>query len=470
MRLRHGPTAGIAVAGSPGVGYDPAELGHVQVGYPKIQALDSRVASAAPWLLATYLIVPPLFKGALQPWSPIDLTVLLAIPTAAVGTGWLYLHRADLDRRQRIALWLWIALGALVTAGILWAPDRVLAASTAAYFVILAVIPLTAAFPVAADESRVRQFLLVFFGAGVVWLVIATIALFAGGLGEAHVIGTNRIGVARALAFVPLIGIPLFAWQRFGRRTWILLAIASLAVFLAVATTSRAAPLFAAAVGALMVVGALLLSPHRGRVLALAAGLAIGTLLVFVTLSSILPERAAVRFAGLVEAAGDALDEGPSGPLPGEEPEDPEDRPSSIAQRATLYRFAFALFVEHPVIGAGTSGFEVRFRAEPGIGGHQYPHNLPLQLASEFGILGLAVVGALGVLPLLTWRPRTSVSVALAALFAFLLLNAMLSNGIYENRMLWGVWLVLLAYRPPANPPAAEPPAEPEAGTVAAAR
>jgi O-antigen ligase len=218
-----------------------------------------------------------------------------------------------------------------------------------------------------------------------------------------------------------------------------------------------------------MAVGALLLSPHRGRVLALAGGLAVGTLLVFVTLSSVLPQRTAVRFAGLVDAAGDALDEAPSSPLPGEDPEDPEDRPSSIAQRAGLYRFAFELFVERPVIGVGTSGFEVRFRAEPGVAGHRYPHNLPLQLASEFGILGLALAGALGVLPLLTWRPRTSVSVALAALFAFLLLNAMLSNGLYENRMLWGVWLVLLAYRAPASP-AEDPPAEAAPGMLAAAR
>jgi len=209
------------------------------------------------------------------------------------------------------------------------------------------------------------------------------------------------------------------------------------------------------------------LSPHRGRVLALAGGLAIGTLLVFVTLSSVLPQRSATRFADLVDAAGDALDDAPSDPLPGE---DPEDRPSSIVQRTTLYRFAFELFVEHPLIGVGTSGFEVHSRAEPDVGAREYPHNLPLQLASEFGILGLAVVGALGVLPLMAWRPRTGVSVALAALVVFLLLNAMLSNGLYDNRMLWGVWLVLLAYRPPAGPPATDPPAEATPGMVTAAR
>jgi hypothetical protein len=39
--------------------------------------------------------------------------------------------------------------------------------------------------------------------------------------------------------------------------------------------------------------------------------------------------------------------------------------------------------------------------------------------------------------------------VAVGALFAFILLGAMLSNGVYENRMLWGVWLLALLYRPP---------------------
>jgi hypothetical protein len=66
-------------------------------------------------------------------------------------------------------------------------------------------------------------------------------------------------------------------------------------------------------------------------------------------------------------------------------------------------------------------------------------------------------LGALGVLTVLTWRPHSSVSVALGALLAFLLLNAMVSNGIYDGRMLWGVWLVLLM-RPAAD---AEPSDEP---------
>ncbi len=431
-------------------GYDPAVVGIVQRG-ANIRELESRLASVAPWLLAAYLIVPPLFKASLQPFSPVDLTVLLAIPTAAVGSGWLFLRRADLDRRRKIALGLWLALAALVTAGIIWAPDTRLAASSAAYFVVLATLPLLAAFPVGADEARVRQFLIVFVAAGLMFVAIATVALIAGELGGRDVIGTNRIGVARALLFVPLVGIPLFAWNHIGRRSWALVAVSGLAVFLAVATTSRAAPLFFVVVGVALALGALLVSGHRRRVMALSGGILVCTLVAFVALSGLISERSALRFGGLVDAAADALDEPGTASGDGlgeEELEDPEGRPSSIVQRTGLYRLAAQLFLAQPVVGVGTSGFEVAARNDPTVVGADYPHNLPLQVASEFGMVGLALVGALGILAAMTWRPWTSVSVALGALFAFLLLNAMLSNGVYENRMLWGVWLVLLAYQP----------------------
>jgi O-antigen ligase len=104
------------------------------------------------------------------------------------------------------------------------------------------------------------------------------------------------------------------------------------------------------------------------------------------------------------------------------------------------------MFFEHPLLGTGTAGFEAVARTAPTIGGREYPHNLVLQVASEFGVLGLVLFGALGILALFWWRPRTTVAAALAALAASLLLNAMVSNGLYENRMLWGVWLVALAY------------------------
>lgn len=405
--------------------------------------MESRLGALAPWLLGAYLIVPPLFKASLQPVFPLDITVMLAIPTAAVGGLWLLLNRDRLGRRQLIALLLWLALAALVAAGVLWAPDTAFAARSATYFIVLGTIPLLAAFPVAAEESRTRQFLLVFFASGVIFVLIATIALFAGELGGGLVLGSNRIAVARALAFVPLIGIPLFAWRGLGPRGWVVVAVASLAIFLTVATSSRAPTLFFVAVGSALVVGALAYSRHRGRALSRAGAVILGTAVVFVALAGVLPERSPARFGLLLDIAGEALDEpAPAVGGEGEEAPSPEDEPPigglSVARRVDLFRTAWLLFLDYPAIGVGTSGYEVA-------AGYEYPHNLLLHVASEFGLVGLALVSALGILALLTWRPKSTVYVALGALFAFLLLNAMVSNGIYENRMLWGVWLVVLA-------------------------
>lgn len=421
---------------------------------------ETWTGAAAPWLLGAYLLVPPLFKGALQPFVPVDLTVLLAIPTAAVGGGWLVLNRYRLERRQVVALVLWFALAALVMLGVLWAPDRVLALRSTAYFGLLATLPVLAAFPVAADLSRVRTFLLVFVIAGAIMVIIATVALFTGSLGGQYLIGANRLSVARGVLFVPLIGVPLLAWHRFGPPEWLLAALASLAMFVAVATASRAASIGFVLLSTALVVGTLIRSKHKGRVLGRAGILVAGTLVAFVALSGLLPEGSPARFGLLVDVIAQVFDGGEPGIggqsgsgdvgelLGPDELEEPVGG-SSVAQRGTLYRLAWFTFLDYPLLGAGTSGFQV-------VAGYEYPHNLVLHVASEFGLVGLAVLGAMGGLAVLGWRPDSNVSVALGVLLAFLLLNAMFSNGIYENRVLWGVWLVLLA-RPTAVSPDALP-------------
>jgi hypothetical protein len=407
-----------------------------------IQNLESRLGAVAPWLLGAYLVMPPLFKASLQPLFPFDLTVTLAIPTAAVGGLWLLLQRDRLERRQLVPLTLWLAFAALVAAGVLWAPDTASGARSAAYFIILGTVPLLAAFPVAADEARTRQFLLVFLVSGLIFVGVALVALFTGQLGGGLVLGANRLSVARALLFVPLIAIPLFAWHRFGPREWIVVLVAAVGIFLAFATTSRAPTLFFIAVGVALTIGALALSRHRGRAVGRAGALILATLVVFVALAGVLPERSPARFGLLLDIAGEVIDDpAPTDGDGAEPPPDVGEPPTggqSVAHRANLFRAAVRLFVDHPVIGAGTSGYETA-------AGYEYPHNLVLHVASEFGLVGLALLGGLGILALLTWRPTSTVSVALGALLAFLLLNAMVSNGIYENRMLWGVWLVLLA-------------------------
>jgi uncharacterized membrane protein len=76
-----------------------------------------------------------------------------------------------------------------------------------------------------------------------------------------------------------------------------------------------------------------------------------------------------------------------------------------------------------------------------------HPHNLVLHTMADFGLLGVLIVAAMGATAIAAWRPRNTTLIAAGLLFIFLLLNALLSNGIYENRMMWAAWLVILGLR-----------------------
>jgi O-antigen ligase len=109
-------------------------------------------------------------------------------------------------------------------------------------------------------------------------------------------------------------------------------------------------------------------------------------------------------------------------------------------------------------LGIGTGGFAAVSPLEV------YPHNLVLEVAAEFGLLGLVplvlalIAGVVAIArsvraPLATDR---GLSVLVAALFTAALVNAMFSTDITANS---DVWLLLglgvgLASRVPAGRPA----------------
>jgi O-antigen ligase len=126
--------------------------------------------------------------------------------------------------------------------------------------------------------------------------------------------------------------------------------------------------------------------------------------------------------------------------------------------RTELWAQAWSLFAENPWLGIGTGGFAAVSPLEV------YPHNLVLEVAAEFGLLGLVplvlalIAGVVAIArsvraPLATDR---GLSVLVAALFTAALVNAMFSTDITANS---DVWLLLglgvgLASRVPAGRPA----------------
>lgn len=110
--------------------------------------------------------------------------------------------------------------------------------------------------------------------------------------------------------------------------------------------------------------------------------------------------------------------------------------------RLEIWEHALRAFLDHPWVGVGTGGFQA---IDPVA---VYPHNLLLETAVEWGLAGLlALVAAigLGVAVLgraLRWGSGQSLALAVAvfALLAAALTNAMFSGDIVANE---DVWLVL---------------------------
>jgi O-antigen ligase len=183
---------------------------------------------------------------------------------------------------------------------------------------------------------------------------------------------------------------------------------------------------------------ALLASGSRGPVLALA----LASVLLIVLMPGSREKRK--RLLSMVAAAAATFVLVPS-VVPG----DAIERATSILTgsdaglssngRTELWGKAWEMFVEHPLVGAGTGAFA---RVDPV---QLYPHNILLEAAGELGIVGAAAVLALlatGIAAATrTYREgRGAVRAQMALLVAMLtaaILNAMLSDGLEDANRVW---------------------------------
>jgi O-antigen ligase len=120
-----------------------------------------------------------------------------------------------------------------------------------------------------------------------------------------------------------------------------------------------------------------------------------------------------------------------------------------MSGREDLYAAAFELGLEHPWFGHGLSGFTILL-------GYNYPHNIALELFSETGLVGVALLLCL-LFALLRFvvRHRHHCDPAIWGAFGLTLSSAMFSGDFYDSR---GVLLMamlgaqeIIAVRP-ANP------------------
>ena len=391
-----------------------------------ISVVAVRVAYAMPgFLFAAYLLIP-FYKGAIQPYLPVDITVILAAANA------LQLIPVVLDGRarriSRLGVSLWLGLGGLVLAGTLYAPNQALALSAAASFWVLVLTPVLAAgLRVGSDFRYIRQLLWAFFGLGVVTVVLGLIQLSASD--RLVVLGMNTIQVSVAALLVPLIGATFVLLDGGSAVRLATLALIPAAVVVAVASGSRGPMLIIVALAAIPAERPLL--PRRTinpRLIVAIGGAVVATIVTLVLAGALLPSLSLQRFTLLGDFVGGVLSGDPLS----------SSGDTSAGARVSLFGLAVSMFTDRPLTGVGTAGFEA---LSPEYG---YPHNAVLQFAAEFGLIGVGVFIGLVVL---AYRRRLSpggASSSLRAVFLFLLLNSMLSGNILEDRMMWGLLVLIL--------------------------
>ena len=279
--------------------------------------------------------------------------VVVAAPVAARSTR--QIRRA---LREPIVV-LWIALLLYGAASLMWSPNRQYGAAKFLLALAIGVIPGLAMYIAYRYRQRMSWNSFLFCGVAYSVLVLVNGDVIAGRLaGE----GGNPIWAARSALFVAAVAI----WDG---RSWapVRLVAVIMSFWVAIATQSRG-PLLAFLAAALIVCAVMWVRTTRVRyrrtsIVLVCAGVAV--ILGVVAIDPQVPSNvigSESRFASLAHSSSIQDD-------------------SNVAARIALQRQAIDLFLQHPVLGAGLGS-----SAPPGEQSH--PHNVPLEMASELGVLG----------------------------------------------------------------------------------
>jgi O-antigen ligase len=395
------------------------------------------VAAVEPGLLLGAYLLIPFYKAAVSPYLPVDVTVILAVVNA------LQIVPLTVDGRRRsvsrIGLLLWVGLALLVLGSVLYAPDQGLGITRAVAYWALVFLPIVpAAVRVGSDPRHVRHLLWTFIAMGVLTTIVGLTQV--SGTDRLVVLGMNTINEALVVLLVPLLGVSFVLHERSLLVRLVTVVMIPGAVLVGAASGSRGPLLVLIVMG---VAGVVLGVPEwrsvSWRRVALVAAAGMVSVVLVSTAIGGLPARSIDRFV----VFGDFVESGL-----GASSTDPATGDTSSATRVTLFGVAATLFEEHPVLGTGTGGYEVLSNRFLGYT-EQYPHDAFLQIAAEYGAVGLAIFGGLVLLALARRLPLGSAWRATRIVFIYFLLESLLGGDILSDRTTLGLLMLLLLVEVP---------------------
>jgi O-antigen ligase len=388
-----------------------------------------------------FFLVAVLFAPQLKAYWPlqrldhvVDLTVAM-LGGLALGVGWTLLKSlARIDRTTRpnfAEIPKWPLFGFAVFAGVValsytYTPAASYGGTELLRLLGIGTLVLVAPFVIIRREQDLRQFVVLFLGAGVILALQMIVHLNDRQSGSATDI--TRIGAGWLMGMLILLALYYRPFQRPSHNTaqaWILVPIFSFA---------------------------LIASAARGPIVALLV------VLILNLVTSTKKFSAIVLTAILLGASAFAafsvfrqVDPGKYNSKLNQIADIVEGKPTtgSAAARLKFYRQTWAAIPSHIVLGGGIGSWSVFYYGADERG---YPHNLLLQIAFEQGLVGIAALGFfLATMAAVSYRMLRKTGTRYAvfpSLVLFCVIVSMFSGDLDDNRILWywaGVTLAVCA-------------------------
>jgi hypothetical protein len=374
------------------------------------------LAFLAPEATLALFVVAGAIKEA--PWLsplPIDLTLLAAVAVVAAIV-------ARAARRGLppfpAATGLMVALTSLIVLSVLWSPDPGAALDLALRFQFLTLLGFVAPTILIGSRRSLRRMMVSLAAFGV---LIAATAVPTDDVNKPLTVYGGieiELGLDVGIGLVAAAGYLFFASSSPSR--WLWLVPASFMAWIVIVAGSRGA-LIAAALGLGYVMVAHFIRTPRLRTSAVV--LVIGGLV-----------GAAAIAAGLAGQAGQKYETALFS----------TDTGSVLGLRGYLFHRGWELALDHP-FGLGAAGFQ-------SVTGLNHPHNILLQLADEQGLLAVVLFLTVTVA---AWRARrlapgglgSPEAIAAGGLIVFLLVQALASLDINQDKPLWFAYGLAFALR-----------------------
>jgi O-antigen ligase len=375
----------------------------------------------SPELALTLFLFAGSFKSVLP--LPVDVTLLLAVALLVLTI--MSVGREGV-RPTPVVVWLFVALAAILIAGIPYSANPAYGISKTMRFATLGLITPIVTLQLIRTPESVKRFVYSTIGLG---LVMSVVAILGGGdpefAGKYTAFGSDTIALGRAAGYSFGLTVLLVLWDH--RRLIWAAPVAAICLVALVGSGSRG-PLVGLGIGLVVLFAARLFTRGAMR---LGIAIVVAILCIAVLASTpLLPEASLGKLTRITSEASSA---------------DPT--------RVMLADQAARMVFQRPLTGHGTGSFAAEDT------GFEYPHNMVLEAGSENGVVAaIIVIAILGIAAMratediLTSQGPWTEMVML--LFVIATTNAMVTGDLNSNRLLFAAVTIAAAHAAREGDPA----------------